>query len=265
MRQLLVLILVLFGVGVPGSMAWSQTGPYPDPEVTGCLWERRSGYPKIHKDDPPKVTKGIAWTGCYSEVDVYAFPNRCGGTGLAFDALWDNEAGIVGVAEGYYLDVWEVAAGSDCHGRATLDMALEISGNVDLINPDCAGAALGYVRVESNIMNEPLYVALTQSAGETVPGTLGSGTMGIGIAYVGLGVSLTPTVGTQAISYPEVVREPGFARKCVDTFYVKTKTRAYLRLWANDWAIPPFIAWSEVHGALHGAVKQLSVTLDQCP
>jgi hypothetical protein len=131
--------------------------------------------------------------------------------------------------------VWQNAC--EAPGEVEFEGEVHISGTADLIEEECAGAALGYQMITTNIAG-PLRAALNESAGETTPQELGTVTA----AHSGLGVSVPITVGSGVGTYMDSDQDVDAVLVCTDYFTIESKARAYIKVRANSTLIDLFAA-----------------------
>ncbi len=117
---------------------------------------------------------------------------------------------------------------SSSEGEVEMFGTVEVSGEADLINADCAAAALGYAQFETNI-DANAYAVLETSAGETVSNKLGN----LSISYKGFGGSVNIDPGQGTGTYNDSDNDADGDVTCTSFFEVTHKTRAYIKVWAN--------------------------------
>lgn len=150
------------------------------------------------------------------------------GSGLAWDLDIGCEAQVrTAAATGIYSERWQDTCkigDIEFYGHAT------ITGKTNLIDDDCAGAALGYQQIKSNVLDTPIDAVLDKSAGETLAGQLGS----LRAGHSGLEVSVPITHGLGEGQYNDNDQDARFGYKCSNFFTIEFKSRAYIKVWANS-------------------------------
>jgi hypothetical protein len=166
---------------------------------------------------------GRAWDmdiGCEAQVRTAA------ATGIFFEA---------------YKDYCQV-------GEVQLTGSTQIQGNANLIGADCAGAALGYQEITSNVLTQPISAALTTSAGETLSGQIGN----LQVGQEGLKLGVTIITGLGAGNYRDCDLDHGTVEAQTDLFTYELKSRAYIKVWANSGFLQPD---ARVRVSMHGSSR----------
>jgi hypothetical protein len=193
------------------SACWKMTGQFYSPQT----------------DVAPTYT---CWNGtAQSSAKAIATGHASSGYGLAWDYDIACEAEVrTAAATGIYT----VAYKNGCDGPGDIEFfgQAAITGTANLVDDDCAGAALGYQQIKSNVLDAPIDAVLDQSAGETRSGTLGD----ITAAHKGIEVSVPITYGLGEGQYTDNDQDARFAYKCDNFFEYEKKSRAYIKVWANS-------------------------------
>ncbi len=132
---------------------------------------------------------------------------------------------------------------------------LFIRGVAKLENPECAAAALGYIKHQSNIVGEKVAV-LRSSVAETSDALLGT----VGAAYFGLGFSVPVNVGLGEGDYPDERVQTVFGYDCVDMFFNGASGRSYVHVFANAGIDDEGKARASLYG-----YSNLTINLRSCP
>jgi hypothetical protein len=161
-----------------------------------------------------------------------AFAAATGFDSKGFGHAWDTEVFCeaqvqTAAATGIFSETWR---DSCAVGEVRLSGHTIVAGRAGLIEADCAGAALGYQQITSNIFSTPIDAKLAHSAGETVVGQLGS----LKAGHDGLQLTYTITNGLGEGSYADFDQESRFEEKHENTFTINFKSRAYIKVWANS-------------------------------
>ena len=170
-----------------------------------------------------------------------------GGAGFAWDTSLGCDITVVAAATGLYNRTYRyiagpvgpvtpggptpkpIGGGGSGQGEVELWARCEASGVANLLNADCAAAALGYSQFTSSLTS-PIYAALNDSAAATGSYSLGN----LQAAYNGLGVGINVNVGTGTGSYPDQDQNEIGQADCVNYYFVQHRSRAYIKLWANE-------------------------------
>jgi hypothetical protein len=129
---------------------------------------------------------------------------------------------------------------------------MEIEGSAEIVNADCAAAALGYT--EYTFQNENALVAvLKDSAGQSGANQLGS----VAAAHQGLGVAVNVTVGTGLGSYPDNDKNGHTYSANTAVLFHKSRARGFIRCQASD-----FFGTAESSSKMKG---KITVTLKLTP
>jgi len=174
--------------------------------------------------------------------------------GQAFDVSLNCDVTAQVGGTGRYSESW-VWKGKKGEGWCKIKADLVTDGVVNLVNADCAAAALGFGEFSSNIT--PTVVAvLNKSAGETGSNQLGS----VSAAYGGLQGSYNVTVGTGEGSYPDNDTNGTNAQGCHDFFTRQHRARGFMKVWANA----GLDISAECNGQMTATVKSVLI-LGTCP
>lgn len=202
---------------------------------------------------PDDDTAGDTCSGGDAYLICSSTGGMCTGNGYADDESWNCDVLAVAVASGLSSESWTWIGLME--GRARVNAITYINGVANLVDADCAAAALGYAEYYSNVSGTT-YAALTHSAGQTGANQLGE----VSAAYEGFGPTIYVTIGTGEGSYPDEEINEITAQECTNFFYKRHRTKSYLKVWANDtW---PGSAECDVD--LTGTVVSTYV-LDACP
>ena len=243
--KMLSLLLALIALALPASAAH------------GACWTKTSMQPFSHFDAPPDYQCFTVFGSLVAQSHAYARADgpTCAGDAYAWDCSTACEAkGMVAVAVGYDLTTWT----DRCEiGDAEYSFHTEIEGFVDLRDADCAGAALGYVEIKSNLLSAPLLVQLHKSAGETQSGALGQ----IQLALAGFTGTLPIVVQTGIQIWPDFDAIGAAGHKCINIVTLEFRSRAWLQAWANSGLTD---IWAEVIAQLEGT-SNVSLQMGTCP
>ena len=162
----------------------------------------------------------------YSDA-VAVNPDECQGSGWAYDRTPGCDVRAASTAVGVGSELWIYrGAGSPV---IEYDMECSAAGEADLLNADCAGAAVGYAAVESPQFWKKGLARLDSSAGETVRQTLGS----LKLEFGGAGVSIPVTIGMGTGRYPDRDSDSVVGVSQESWFSVVRKTEAQTVVWAD--------------------------------
>lgn len=193
-----------------------------------ACWTRTQQFYLPMRDSPPTYYCYTLSLASSSSAIAAANGFQSAGSGLAWDIDIGCEAQVqTAAATGIYSEIWR----DNCNiGDIELIGHATIHGRANLIDDDCAGAALGFQQIKSNVLGAPITALLTQSSGETAAGQLGSVTAG----YAGLEVTVPINSGMGEGNYGDNDQEVGTAYKENNLFTIDMKSRAYIKVWANS-------------------------------
>lgn len=222
-----------------------------------ACWELTGVFYSPDTDTPPGyVCTLVGVVTAKSTADAYANGFSSHGSGRAWDSNIGCEAKVrTAAATGLYLEMWR----NMCEDEGEIEFfgQAEVSGAANLIEENCAGAALGYQQIRSNILASPIDAVLTESSGETNAGELGD----VSGALSGLEVSLPITTGLGEGIYQDNDQDAQFDYECNDLFTLELKSRAYIRVWANS---PLIDLFADVRASMAGSSSGV-VLLGTCP
>ena len=177
--------------------------------------------------------------------------NRASGAGFAWDTSLGCDVQAAAAATGLYNRTYRYIVGAggppttpggggptptnpgtttgSTGGEVEVWARCTAAGVANLNNADCAAAALGYSQFTSSL-GTSIYAALQDSAAVTGSYSLGN----LQAAYQGLGVGLNVNVGTGTGSYPDSDQNEVGQADCVNYYFVQHRSRAYIKVWANE-------------------------------
>ena len=211
-------------------LALTATPPLEDDRGNGrsqACWIYVTGTDVDEVDMPaPHLCQGFLGSGA-SRAQARSIAFVASGFGVALDAGPGCEAEVrTANATGVFGEEFFNECGG---GFASILAEVEANGVADLLDSDCAAAALGFAEVVSSLTG-PVRAVLTQSMGETSQGQLG----GVSGSYGGWGAHmpvLQPGAGKG--TYTDSDSNFGSSSGCVDFFEYKVRSKAYIKVWAN--------------------------------
>lgn len=223
-------------------------------ETEGCNWvliRKTEYFPSYFKFSHRAGIFGESFTAYNVSVTPGTGPDtlRCDGRGKALDSGFPYEARCQRAVTGYISRSYQNLSAETCPGTAYFSGDMRIEGVANLLDADCAAAALGYVQLTSNISPE-WFVKLDKSAGETVAKKL----LGLGFSYTGLSVQIEPMVSYGLGEYHDQDAFSADAFANTDFFTFTSRARTFIGAWANA-TIFSAACDCEMHGETHWLYK----------
>jgi hypothetical protein len=212
-----------------------------------------------HASHAVSTTTVSGTTNGRASTEVFALLSLLKGNGRAWDAAFFTDVTSISVAEGFFYEEWRHEGSGVGEVELTADVTVE--GEVDLVNADCAGAALGSTEFTSSLTSR-IVAELHSSAGETGTGLLGNISFYTGPHGSGVGVNLV--VGLGEGRYPDVDFDATGVDACPQSdFWRKHRTRGYVKVWADR----GLDLWAEATAWEQGAVLSnlLLLSWPTCP
>lgn len=191
-------------------------------------------YSKFHGNRSP-VCVGLIGTTGSARAKSIATQTFTSGYGLAADAVSFCDVTAISQKHHLFKETWRYI---DPVGIVNAEHSLSVYSVVQLKNPDCAGTALSSVSVELYVDNNLAAsgeAKTEKSAGETVPNTIATISLGASAGGASASVGLAPiTVGTGAGQYPDTKEDDcGLIDAKARTFARVMQTQSYVIAWAD--------------------------------
>lgn len=248
------LFLVTFPVLALGGRTPAQdSGTAPPVGGGGWILVEHRVAPANDRDETECRNPIFGYLLGYAGASIASTGSWMSGFGNAFDGSLGCD--VLAIAVGTGVESWTYKYVGEGTGDVELTASVQASGSVNLVNPDCAAAALGYTEFSSNI-SATITAVLTKSVAETGSNQIGS----VGGAYKGIQASYNIVVGHGTGVYPDQDQDYLQAYKCTNFFFKKHRARAYVKVWAND--IPP--GQAQCDAQLSGTVSSQQA-LGRCP
>ncbi|MEZ5964722.1 MAG: hypothetical protein R3F56_12815 [Planctomycetota bacterium] len=190
-------------------------------------------------ENAPHTVRGIdtpapvRCTNIFGSVLGYASSQAASNGNLAFGsgAAWDTSLGcdVLSIAVATGLTNRSFTYVGERQGEIEVNAVVDAQGVANLVDADCAAAALGYGEFSSNV-TPTITAVLTASAGETGSNQLGS----VRAAYSGITVAVNLSVGTGEGTYPDMDTNQIGNVVCKNYYFVQHRARAYIKVWANE-------------------------------
>ncbi|HET6204302.1 MAG TPA: hypothetical protein VFI25_16035 [Planctomycetota bacterium] len=241
--------------------AFLVLGSFADRASAGWQLIRRRIEPGF---DRPAPQLCVALLGVLGEAraQVHAFPSVVVGLGSASDASFNCAPQSAAVATGLREETWRHKA----PGQGSVEMwgEVRIKGRVDLLDADCAAAALGMTELTYGLGSQPfttIRAELGKSVAQTSQGLLGT----VNTSGSGPGFSIPFSVGLGEGTYPDEDHDETTGVECpCKSFYLKHRTHGSILVWANAGLLN---AYAECAAREVGTVSTLAFldTVLQCP
>lgn len=190
-------------------------------------------------ENTPNVVRGIdspAPTRCtnlFGRVLGYATSQAASNGNLALGSgeAWDVSLGcdVLSIAVATGLTNRSFTYVGERQGEIEVNASVDAQGVANLVDADCAAAALGYGEFSSNV-TPTVTAVLTASVGETGSNQIGS----VRAAYSGITIGVNVSVGTGEGSYPDMDTNQIGKVECGNYYFVQHRARAYIKVWANE-------------------------------
>lgn len=202
--------------------------------VIAAPWVRRTQQFTPGRDAPGDVTCVNLFGAVLGRASARAESDGSVASGRG--SAWDTSLGcdVLNVAVATGLSSRSYAYVGTKTGEVEMNANVNATGRANLVDADCAAAALGYSEFSSNI-TPTITAILSQSAGQTSSSQLGN----VGVAYGGLQVGVNVTVGTGTGSYSDQDTNATNMVARTGYYFLQHRARAYIKVWANEdlWGI----------------------------
>ncbi len=162
----------------------------------------------------------------------------------AHDDSWGQDVAAQAVQTGLTDETWEYKGTRKSWAYDYVNP--HISGQVNLINPDCAAAALGYADYYSTISGE-ITAFLDKSCAETEKDLIGD----LSVAYKGLGVTIPINIGVGTGIFQDDDQNSNFGYQETDWVFWRARVRPFVKAYANDW----WPGYSKTYGSVDPEIR----------
>jgi hypothetical protein len=185
-------------------------------------------------DNPAPLDKTGAFS--YGMVRVFSTGERAFGIGDAFDSAPGTDVRLEQSAQANHVENWTYTAeaGEPATGKARLEATGTLHARLDLQDPTCSGASVGFAAIDSDLLDEPQKIDADLAKMTSTAGDLGTITLFYEALEWSKVISYSTGTGEFAKSQNNVVAGDD---KCTNKFTINRESQVEIDVFADDWFV----------------------------